>query len=372
MELQWEAELRDEILPCNGAAMEYGPWWLECDNWENPAIDKRQWMHAVLLDPGFECQTEDGRLFAGSPRFELVARKINEGFWSRFDAEIHNELTPSFLKVAEAVAMIQANMLVLNESYEAAVDVAALERRIHRGDFEYDDADALLELLGSAADAKKKMHLRFRGVYETVMRAIVDKRNGIFRRAAANLSKGGIAYFRAKFDGGLDLTAAWLRRAQRHREREGLEVLFARAVVSLLENAPALVHIFPETFALDKREFLRLYNELNGLVDAKIATLFAEAWRCVKRNTRPSCALRLILMGRLLVYCEEQVLSALGPLPRSITDDNMHAPFEMMPCGDSEARMAAFVGRLCRVASVNFAIHGQRYLAMHGHFGKKN
>ena len=49
--------------------------------------------------------------------------------------------------------------------------------------------------------------------------------------------------------------------------------------MSLLENAPALVHIFPETFALDKREFLRLYNELKELPKGARSRLLAALTR---------------------------------------------------------------------------------------------
>jgi len=340
-------------------ACSYTRWWLPEDD-RAVCIDDKQLLHQLALDPNFEAEAS-GRLFPSSPQFDFVNKRIADAFWKRLGFEIRTPLTHSFFKVSEAQRLISDNIAVMRAQRgqtKLPDDLTGpLDKSLEDGSFDNDAAHELVLKLaerGGVTAVDGPLDITLRGIYTAVLDNIKQDRRGIFAETAKEAAKAAKP---ARVAATGDNTRAWLARSQR-RPDETFTAFFARAVVELAEQAPAYLRIFPETFADDIRDFLDFYNNINGNVDAEIATLFAQklmpagspiftaikagtalndltpmAKRCIQRSTRPTSALRMLVMSRL---CE-----------------NLTCQIEKTLLGCKKHRKG-FVARLCRVALLNF------------------
>ena len=361
-------ELREEILPVTTKelACSYTRWWLPEDD-TAVIIDNKQLLHQLALDPKFEAEAS-GRLFPSSPQYTFVNKRITNTFWERLGCEIRTPLTHSFFKVSEAQRLISDNITVMRAQRgqtKLPDDLTGpLDRSLEDGSFDNDAAHALVVTLAERAGVVPvdgPLDNTLRSIYVDVLDKIQKERVTIFEETAKE------AAMAAKPERVLatgDNTRAWLARSQRKPD-ETFTAFFARAVVELAEQAPAYLRIFPETFADDIRDFLDFYNNINGNVDAEIATRFAKrlmpagspifnaikagaalkdltpvAKRCIQRSTRPTSPIRMLVMSNLCENLSHQIEKTL------------------LGCGKPRQ---GFVARLCRVALLNFETYSYSY-----------
>ena len=363
LHLAWETELRDEILPVaiKDLAGCYTRWWLPEDNGE-VKIDDRQLIHQIILDPKFEAES-GGRLFASSPQFAFVNKRINHAFWECLSSETRTPLTPSFFKVSEALSLINANITVMRgqRGLRQLPDdlTVALDKSLEDGSFDVKAADALALTLAERIGVPVPtglIDISLHSLHVSLLEIIRRERQAVFDDIAKKLKPIEIK----NITDSMGHTRAWLARVER-KEGEGLIPFFARAIVDLAENTPAHILSFPETFADDIRDFLSFYCNINGTIDAKIATIFAKRLmppdnpifadirsgavlkdmsplmkRCIQRATRPTSLIRLLLMSRFRGHIARRIeTTLLGKAPKAATTER-------------------FVDRMCRVALINF------------------
>jgi len=363
LNLAWETELRDEILPVTikDLAGCYTRWWLPEDNRE-VKIDERQLIHQIVLNPDFEAES-GGRLFASSPQFDFVNKRINNAFWECLSSETRTPLTPSFFKVSEALSLINANITVMRgqRGLRQLPDdlTAALDKSLEDGSFDVKAADALALTLAQRIGVPVPtglIDISLHSLHVSLLEIIRRERQLVFKDIAKKLKPLEIKNVADT----MGHTRAWLARVER-KDGESLTSFFARAVVDLAENTPAHILSFPETFADDIRDFLSFYCNINGTVDAKIATIFAKRLmppdnpifadiksgavlkdmspvmkRCIQRATRPTSLIRLLLMSRFRGHIARRIeTTLLGKVPKAATTER-------------------FVDRMCRVALINF------------------
>jgi hypothetical protein len=381
----------------------------EQDDYECTGAVRDQCLYQLVLDPLFVTNQPDGRVFAPSPRYEAIQKKIHAAFWKQLGFEIHQEYTPCYSKVTEAVrlihvrlyAMLQQQGLAKLPDYHAELAVLQMETAVGFVYHEQNMAifneiaasllayhyygserfkcvpqwtarrnvtlgNQIFEQISLLSQIESQMHVRLEGLYIIITEVILQDRRDIFQQNASGwLQKGGIPYLRARFmPQSLAKTQVWLRR---HGVGQNVQLTFSRAMVDLATNAPAMLAVFPETFANDKRDFLAFYNQMQYFVDlcvtlerARGSSRKAEEGRVPGQKLsgqqiRKYDPMRMQLIGRLVRHMEHCIL-----VPTKKEEDLGDAL--LVTANEClNQNFAKFMHRFCRIADVNWQIYSEHY-----------
>ena len=346
-----------------------------------------QLAHEVTLNPAFAFSEPDGRLFPASPLYKHVQQKILTEFWAQFGLESRFYGAECYHKVAVALRIIKAKMTYMLKQQnqrkpriEQVLDFEAIEDRVLDCLFVPSTElppiiDALLgaildyhtkpppdttttiedprirtperdpvfgaELILKAAEAKDEklsMHAHFRVIYDLIVLVTMHDRNCKLRQL---LSDGNgpfaptkvVRYIQGFFTDAtsFDRTRAWLYRASKFCAGDFNDI-YIEGVMSLVEDAPGLLLIWPETFLYDIRRFLALFNALKKQAPADAAACKARLRAKLGHLLAVAAAYEY---GDFLEHSEEE--EAFEELPENV---------------------------ICRVIHLNLRVHGRRYLSM--------
>lgn len=406
MELVWQNEWVHEIVRPS-EEMErrvYTRSWLEEDHYtlkkrkfdENDEEVQRQWQ---MAQKRFRLRDPDNlnRFFSPSPRFIALDRKIKEAFWRQVDLEIHYPFTPNFGKVWDAAELVFQRMRKPSRKLEEVME--HIYKKIANGMFEYerDGVDTLCKTFEEELMMHPvlSMDQNFQRCMNMEAHKTLDKKlRNLYKMAGdvllydANYRVGcyhGIQIEATRAPECLERTRMWLV------HRHGGNLAHA-VVVGLVQNAPALTLIFPETFAKDMRYFRAFYNLMQTTVDLRIgmdvvlSNVKEEArpqymtWLAtnsfqnketevlleIKKRCRLTAVGRHELLQKLIVYmqaCVERELYYDGEEAKEEKQHNMHEPFGRDAFAEEalSMRFHLFMSRLCRVVHVNYQMYGHVY-----------
>ena len=407
----WEREYN--LLHASSPAYYARPWLAE-DDYDNDELSQAQirdqWLYQLVLDPAYITNQPDGRAFAPSPRYQAVHSRIFTTFWKQLGFEIHQEYTPCYSKVVEALELIYARLYSMLEQQgltklpDYCAEIAMLKLQTESS-FAYHEQNMALfneiaasllayhyygserfqrvsqwtarrnVILGNQifdqisllSQIESQMHLRLEGLYIIVTEVMLQDRKDIFQQNVDGwLPKGGIAYLQARFMP-LDLTKTqvWLRRYM--EPGQTVKGAFSKAMVDLAANAPAMLAVFPETFANDKRDFLAFYNQMEYFVDLcmvldlsrnsvkaeEVERMCAQQGQKLHVQHAKYDPIRMLLMRRMIRYMERLKYS------EEELGDALLVDTSQWDCVNQG--FAKFMRRFSRLADVNWQIYGEYY-----------